>query len=162
MFLISFRFDITPVNRVGPGGDETKATVIVPEKSEVLTFPSRFQVIVYKDGNNTIYGIKWNITEEKIESQKIESVSIYWCKRRQYEERCLVCNLYFFIGFPSGLEIHQHFIILRSFIYLFLILVNNDKKKFRFIDILLYFTIVNRSYFILIEKIYTQTRFTIL
>lgn len=86
---VKFRFDITPVNRVGPGGDETKATVIVPEKSEVLTFPSRFQVIVYKDGNNTIYGIKWNITEEKIESQKIESVSIYWCKRRQYEERCL-------------------------------------------------------------------------
>lgn len=79
------------MNRVGPGGDETKATVIVPEKSKVLTFPSRFQVIVYKDGNSTIYGIKWNITEEKNESQKIESVSIYWCKRRQYEERCLVC-----------------------------------------------------------------------
>ncbi|XP_063605618.1 titin-like isoform X1 [Penaeus indicus] len=86
---MKFRFDITPVNGVGPGGDETKATVIVPEKSKVLTFPSRFQVIVYKNENNTIYGIKWNITEEKIESQKIESVSIYWCKRRQYEERCL-------------------------------------------------------------------------
>ncbi|XP_042865030.1 uncharacterized protein LOC122248791 isoform X3 [Penaeus japonicus] len=86
---VKFRFEIRPVNKVGRGGDETMATVIVPEKSEVLMFPSRFQVIVYTVGNNSIYGIKWNITKEKITSQNIESVTIYWCKRRQYEERCL-------------------------------------------------------------------------
>lgn len=108
ILLISFRFEIRPVNKVGRGGDETMATVIVPEKSEVLMFPSRFQVIVYTVGNNSIYGIKWNITKEKITSQNIESVTIYWCKRRQYEERCLVCFFYFYVNLYSDNSMPQH------------------------------------------------------
>lgn len=86
---LRFRFEIRPVNSVGKGGNETMSTVIVPEKNAVLSFPRRFQVIAYNEKNSTTYGVKWNITEEQMQKQKIESVSIYWCKKKAYEDRCM-------------------------------------------------------------------------
>ncbi|XP_068202544.1 cytokine receptor-like isoform X2 [Palaemon carinicauda] len=84
---ITYRFEIVPVNDEGPPQDvNVRGIVMVPGKSELLKQPTFFKVIAYSEANKTVYSLKWRVDET--ESQRVETVTLYWCKKIKYEERC--------------------------------------------------------------------------
>ncbi|XP_053630833.2 uncharacterized protein dome isoform X1 [Cherax quadricarinatus] len=85
---IAYKFEIKPMNDEGlPGDEDVKSVVIVPEKGAILSAINYFKVIAYSS-NSTVYSMRWRLPEALLENKAIESVSLYWCKKNKYEERC--------------------------------------------------------------------------
>lgn len=87
---IAYRFEIRPVNDEGPPVDEElKSVVVVPEMAAVLKSLSYFKVIIFSNPSSTVYSLRWRLPEDHQENQKIETVTLYWCKKIKYEAQCL-------------------------------------------------------------------------
>ncbi|XP_064109262.1 cytokine receptor-like isoform X2 [Macrobrachium nipponense] len=84
---LTYRFEIIPVNDEGPPlNANVRAIVMVPGKAELLTQPTFFKVIAYSEANKTVYSMKWRVDDA--DAQGVETVTLYWCKKIKYEERC--------------------------------------------------------------------------
>ncbi|XP_069186100.1 cytokine receptor isoform X2 [Procambarus clarkii] len=84
---VAYRFEIIPMNDEGPPGNDLKSVVVVPEMTAILKPINYFKVFAYGDSNN-IYSLRWRLPESQQENQKIKSLTLYWCKKDKYEERC--------------------------------------------------------------------------
>lgn len=86
---ITYRFEIRPKNSEGlPEDDDVKAEVIVPRKAALISIPKYFKVIAYLGNDTTTYMARWRLPEVFRASQNIETVTLYWCKQSEYENRC--------------------------------------------------------------------------
>lgn len=87
------RFEIRPKNREGlPEAPNVSSEVILPKKAELLRKPSYFKVIAYPGSNTTTYMVRWRLPEQRHTSHNIETVTLYWCKQTEYENRCQVSS----------------------------------------------------------------------
>lgn len=67
-----------------------KSEVIVPKKASLLNVPDYFKVIAYSGNDTTTYMARWQIPEQTLANTNIETVTLYWCKQTEYENRCQV------------------------------------------------------------------------
>lgn len=86
---ITYRIEIRPKNDLGlPEDPNIKSEVIVPKKASLLNVPDYFKVIAYSRNDTTTYMARWQIPEETLANTSIETVTLYWCKQTEYENRC--------------------------------------------------------------------------
>lgn len=86
---IEYRFEIRPRNGEGlPEDPSVRSEVIVPKKAALLSTPSYFKVIAYPGSNTTTYMVRWRLPEHHHADHNIETVTLYWCKQTEYENRC--------------------------------------------------------------------------
>ncbi|XP_045134889.1 uncharacterized protein LOC123518233 isoform X2 [Portunus trituberculatus] len=86
---ITYRVEITPMNDHGlPEDPNVKSVVIVPNKASLLDVPDYFKVIAYSGNDTTTYMARWQIPEVTLANTNIETVTLYWCKQTDYENRC--------------------------------------------------------------------------
>lgn len=90
------RFEIRPKNQEGlPEASQVKSEVLVPTKAALLSTPSYFKVIAYPGNNTTTYMLRWRLPEHQHGNHNIETVTLYWCKQIEYENRCQVSKFFF-------------------------------------------------------------------
>ena len=92
IFLCIFsRFEISPKNRESfPEEPSVKSEVIVPKKAALISIPVYFKVIAYLGNDTTTYMVRWRLPEWNNMNHNIETVTLYWCKQTEYENRCQV------------------------------------------------------------------------
>ncbi|XP_063875673.1 LOW QUALITY PROTEIN: uncharacterized protein LOC135108509 [Scylla paramamosain] len=86
---ITYRIEIRPKNDHGlPEDSNLMSEVIVPKKASLLNVPDYFKVIAYSGNYSTTYMARWRIPELTLANTNIETVTLYWCKQTEYENRC--------------------------------------------------------------------------
>ncbi|KAG0716771.1 Receptor-type tyrosine-protein phosphatase F [Chionoecetes opilio] len=81
-------FEIRPKNHEGFPEPDVKSEVIVPEKADLLSVPDYLKVIAYPANDTTTYMVRWRLPGLYRASRIIETITLYWCKQTDYENRC--------------------------------------------------------------------------